>query len=195
MERLAHNGTWQAPTLVVLRSIASLDDSRFTDDPRVRYMPAGVLKSWDWRNDFRFRSRTPEDWAIAKRLYKRNVEILGAMHRAKVPILAGTDTLNPYAFPGFGLHDELSLLVDAGLSPADALRAATLNPAAFRNAADSGAVETGKRADLVLLDGNPLESIGNIRKIRAVVLNGRFYDRAALDGLLAAALRRAKSPR
>jgi amidohydrolase family protein len=195
MARLARNRTWQTPTLVVLRSMAWLDDERFTADPRVRYMPPGVTKSWDWHNDFRLRSRTPEDWAAAKRLYRRNVEIVGAIHRAGVPILAGTDTLNPYAFPGFSLHDELSLLVEAGLSPAEALRTATLNPAEFLGSDDSGTVETGKRADLVLLDANPLEKIGNTRTVRAVVLNGRLLDRAALDALIAESQQKAHSRR
>lgn len=185
MARLAKNGTWQTPTLVVLRSLSSLDDERFTADPRVRYMPPDVTKSWDWRNDFRLRSRTPQDWASARKLYRRNLEIVGAMQRAGVPILAGTDTLNPFCFPGFSLHDELSLLVEAGLSPADALRAATLNPASFLGAADWGTIEAGRRADLVLLDANPLEKIGNTRTIRAVVLDGRLLDRAALDHMLA----------
>jgi len=183
--RLAKNGTWQTPTLTVLRSMSSLDDDRFTADPRVRYMPPGVTKSWNWREDFRLRSRKPEDWASARKLYRRSLEIVGAMQRAGVPILAGTDTLNPFCFPGFSLHDELSLLVEAGLSPADALRAATLNPASFLGATDWGAVEAGRRADLVLLDANPLEKIGNTRTIRAVVLDGRLLDRAALDHMLA----------
>jgi len=110
LARLARNHTWQVPTLVELRAMAMLDDDRFTADPRVRYMPAEITRSWNWREDFRLRSRTPEDWSNAKRLYRRNLEIVGLMHRAGVPLLAGTDVLNPFAFPGFSLHDELALL-------------------------------------------------------------------------------------
>jgi imidazolonepropionase-like amidohydrolase len=194
--RLARNQTWQVPTLVVLRSFASMNDDRLAADPRLRYMPEEVRKSWDWRSDFRLRDRTPEDWAMGKRMNRRAVSIVGAMHRAGVPILAGTDVLNPFTFPGFSLHDELALLVEAGLSPAEALRAATLNPAIFLHEADSlGTVETGKRAELVLLDANPLKDIHNTQKIHAVVLNGRYYDRAMLDSLIKNAERTANPPR
>ena len=105
-----------------------------------------------------------------------------------MPILAGTDAapvLAPLA-PGFALHDELALLVDAGLTPLEALRAATLNPARYLNATDSlGTVAEDKLADLVLLDADPLLDIANVTKIRAVVANGRYFDRVTLDALVA----------
>jgi imidazolonepropionase-like amidohydrolase len=110
------------------------------------------------------------------------------MQRAGVPILAGTDEGDPYVFAGFSLHDELALLVQAGLTPLEALRTATLNPAAFLKATDSlGTIEPGKLADLVLLEGDPLANIRNTAKVRAVVANGRYLDRGALDALLATA--------
>jgi imidazolonepropionase-like amidohydrolase len=192
-EKLVRNRTWQCATLTVLRSMAYLNDEKFTNDPRLRYMPADMVKQWDWKNDFRFRARTPEDWENGRKSYALGRENVGRMHRAGVPFLAGTDFLNPYTFPGFSLHDELVLLTESGLSPADALRAATLNPAVFMNATDSlGTVEPGKRADLVLLDANPLADIRNTQKIRAVVLNGHYYDRAALDALMAASEKKAR---
>jgi hypothetical protein len=108
------------------------------------------------------------------------------MHRAGVRMLAGSDSGVPGVFWGIGLHQEMELLVSAGLSEADVLRAATLGPAEFLAGTDSlGTVEAGKLADLVLLDANPLTDISNTQRISAVVLNGRYLDRDALDAMLA----------
>ena len=184
--KLKKNQTWQCPTLTVLRSTAFLDDPSFTNDSRLKYMPRDIRASWDPKTDFRLKTRTAEDWARSKKVFSKDAEIVGAMQRAGVKILAGTDTLNPYCFPGFSLHDELGLLVKAGLSPMDALQAATLNPARFMGKEkDFGTVETGKIADLVLLDANPLNDIANTKRIDAVVLGGKFFPRASLDGMLA----------
>jgi hypothetical protein len=191
--RLKRNHTWQVPTFTVLRSMAWMNDSTFTADARVKYMPEQVAGGWNPKKDVRFRARSAEDWDNGRKMFALNMQIVGAMNKAGVPIMAGTDMLNPYTFPGFSLHDELGLLNQAGLSPAEALRAATLNPAIFMNATDSlGTVEKGKRADLVLLDANPLDDIHNTQKINAVVLNGRLYDRAALDALMADEQKRAR---
>jgi predicted amidohydrolase YtcJ len=101
-------------------------------------------------------------------------------------LLAATDVDIPLGVPGLSLHEELATLVEAGLTPLEALRAATLDPARVLGLADSlGKVESGKLADLVLLDANPLEDIRNTRRIRAVVADGRLYRRADLDRLLA----------
>jgi hypothetical protein len=116
----------------------------------------------------------------------KNTEIL---KEAGVPILAGTDLGNPFLVPGASLHEELRLLVDeAGLSPLEALRAATIAPARTFGLADSlGTVAEGHLADLVLLTANPLEDIGAVDSIDAVVLNGRYLDRSVLDEMLAEA--------
>src|SRR5215471_11555980 len=166
-ERFVKNGTWQCPTLTVLRSSAYLDDKDFRDDRRVRYMPAQVRQRWERREESRSGNRNaPSNDALAKTIYSRYLEIVGAMNKAGVPILAGTDTGNPYCFPGFSLHDELALLVEAGLTPIEALTAATLSPAKFLGLEGSlGTVEKNKLADLVLLDANPLDNIRNTTKI------------------------------
>jgi imidazolonepropionase-like amidohydrolase len=107
------------------------------------------------------------------------------MYRAGVSIIAGTDVMNPFCFPGFSLHDELALLVEAGLPPMAALQAATSNAARFMGQLDRrGTIETNKVADLVLLDKNPLADIHNTRSIQAIVLNGKLMPRASLDAML-----------
>ena len=184
--KFVKNGTWMSPTLVVLRSMSSLDDATFTSDPRVKYMPKNIRDGWNPASDPRNATKTAADYAIERRVYKKNLEVLGAMHKAGVRIIAGTDALNPFAFPGFSLHDELGLLVDAGLSRADALWTATINPAIYMGTEKtSGTIETGTNADLVLLDANPLDDIANTKRIAAVVARGRFLDRAALDAIFA----------
>jgi imidazolonepropionase-like amidohydrolase len=183
--RLKRNHTWQCPTLTVLRSGAFINDPNFRNDARLKYMPTGLITGWDPSNDFRFKERTAEDVDLARLVYKKQIDLVGMMHRAGVEFLAGTDVENPYCFPGFSLHDELALLVQAGLSPMEALQSATLNPARFLGKQkELGTVEKGKIADLVLLEANPLEDIRNTTKINSVVLNGRLLERKALDQLL-----------
>ncbi|HEX2455263.1 MAG TPA: amidohydrolase family protein [Vicinamibacterales bacterium] len=183
--RFVRNGTWMCPTLVVLRSGASLDDPSFVADPRLKYMPPGIRTSWDPANAPLFKTKTAADYEVGRRTLRKQYEVVGAMNRAGVRIIAGTDVLNPFVFPGFSLHDELALLVEAGMTPAQALRAATGGAAEFMGRNDVGIVKRGNLADLVLLDANPLENIRNTTRIAAVVANGRLYDRTALDRLLA----------
>ena len=111
------------------------------------------------------------------------------MHRAGVQFLAGTDTslTNP-VIPGVGLHRELALLVESGLTPLEALATATKNPAQYFGVLNQlGTVEAGKVADLVLLDANPLADIHNTQKIRSVIMRGRYFSRSDLDAMLARA--------
>ena len=97
---------------------------------------------------------------------------------ARVPILAGTDAPGPYVIAGFGLHDELALLVKAGLTPMQALQAATRNPAEYLGELDmQGTVQPGKIANLILLDADPLKNIKNTTRINAVIQNGRYLSR------------------
>jgi imidazolonepropionase-like amidohydrolase len=182
--RFVKNGTWQCPTLTVQRSSAYQDDPNFKNDERLRFIPRQILEKWDNQ----MANRRAGFYANAKRQFQKEVEVVGDMNRAGVLLLAGTDTGNPFCFPGFSLHDELALLVKAGLTPTESLRAATLNPAKFFGLDQTlGTIEQGKLADLVLLEANPLEDIRNTQKIDAVIRNGRFYDRKALDKMLAQA--------
>lgn len=179
------NHTWQCPTLIMRHNYALLNDVSFTSDPRLKYVKPS------WRARWLRMTREAETWMTEEATRRRETirredSLVGQMQRAGIGILAGTDDGNPYVFPGFSLHDELALLVGAGLTPMQALQAATLNPAKFLNKLNSlGTVEEGKLADLVLLDANPLNDIRNTKKIDAVIVRGRFLDRRALDGMLA----------
>src|SRR5262249_55626117 len=113
-------------------------------------------------------------------------ELVGLMHRTGVMLLAGTDAMDAYVLPGPGLHKELELMVEAGLTPLEALRTATRNPAQFMNKLDTlGTIERGKIADLVLLDADPLQQIGSTRKVSAVIAGGKLLSQAQRQGLLA----------
>ena len=111
--------------------------------------------------------------------------LVNLMHESGVPIGAGTDTPIGFAAPGYSLHSELEMLVRAGLSPMEALRAATVRPAEFFGLeGEMGTIEPGRLADLVLLSGNPLDDITLTRSVQAVVTKGQLLNRAALDALV-----------
>jgi imidazolonepropionase-like amidohydrolase len=152
------------------------------DDPRLKYISPYIRQTM-WAPAAR--TPSPAQQELQRKVFERRLELVGEMHRAGVPILAGSDVLNPYCFPGFSLHDELQWLVKAGLSPMAALQAATRNAAAYLELRDVGTVEAGKVADLVLLDANPLEDIRNTQRITAVITRGKVRLRDELDRMLA----------
>jgi len=133
---------------------------------------------------------------IRQHFVQMELDMTLAMFRAGVPFMAGTDTAaGVHIFPGFSLHDELALFVRAGLTPLEALQTATRNPAVFLGRlGEIGTVEKGKLADLVLLDASPLEDIGNTRRIRAVILAGRYFPRRDLDRMLREVAQAAAEP-
>ncbi|KGM55292.1 amidohydrolase [Lysobacter daejeonensis GH1-9] len=184
--RLAAHGTAVTPTLNGSRVVAYLDRDDHKRDSYLQYIGPGLQATYAWRVE---RAGKDDAAAIARRhaRYERSAAILPLLQQAGVTVLAGTDAgfLNSFNYPGIGLHDELALFVHHGLTPLQALQAATVNGARFlKQDAENGSVAAGKRANLVLLDANPLQDIAATRRIRAVVLEGRVYERAALDAML-----------
>jgi imidazolonepropionase-like amidohydrolase len=180
------NGTWQCPTLIMRHNYSFLNDVSFADDPRLKYVEASRRKRWLNYMSSESGKLSAGEWSRRQEGFRREEGLVGKMMKAGVGILAGTDNNNPYCLPGFSIHDELALLVEAGLTPAEALKAATLNPAKFLNLLDKlGTVEAGKTADMVVLDADPLEDIRNTKKVDAVVIGGRFLNRGTLDKMLA----------
>jgi imidazolonepropionase-like amidohydrolase len=180
---LAKTRQVQVPTLVL--PWVEAQPVAFTPaDPRWAYLRPDERTRWQRATA----AITPAEHAVASRRWGVASKIAASLDRAGVPMLAGTDAPMPGVYPGFALHDELERLVDAGLTPGEALRAATLAPAKFFGIErEAGTVATGKRADLVLLDADPLRDVRNTRRIDAVVLDGRLLDRTAIDALLAKA--------
>jgi hypothetical protein len=181
--QLSDNNTYQVPTLIWTQSESKMDDATTASDPRLQYVPRSVRKQWERQKQEA--QDSPQDLADAKKLLVRYLGLVGAMHKAGVRFMAGTDGPDPYVFPGFSLHDELELLVMSGFSPAQALQSATFYPALFMAKLDQyGVIDKGRQADMVVLDGNPVVDIRNTRKIDAVVLGGRYYSREELNAML-----------
>ncbi|HYN25236.1 MAG TPA: amidohydrolase family protein [Pyrinomonadaceae bacterium] len=186
--RFVKNRTVVDATLIAFRSYVEALDPSSPPDPRSRYVALSLKKEWQKLA----KPISAEQLADLKATFAELREVVRQMNRSGVTLVAGSDIAGPRV-PGFGLHDELVLLVDAGLTPIQALQAATLTPAKILNKGnDLGSIETGKIADLVLLDENPLDNIRNTQRIGAVIVNGKLLDRAALDRLLAEAERAAQ---
>jgi imidazolonepropionase-like amidohydrolase len=172
--RFVKNHTVVDPTLAAW---APVTDPAAKDDPRLRYVAASAKKI------------APPPMSAEELQGMRDTvaefrEVVRQMHKDGVTLVTGTD-IAATRIPGFTLHAELANLVECGLTPLEALRAATLTPAIVTHRAnDLGTIETGKIADLVLLDANPLDDIRNTEKIRAVIVGGRLFRRADLDALL-----------
>jgi imidazolonepropionase-like amidohydrolase len=190
VRRTATAGSWNCVTLFVASRFAPLEESRrWLERPELRFLPPLLRASWDPTRDFRMKDHTPDDWAASRRGDERRLRLTAALHAAGAGILLGTDTPNPFVVPGFSIHEELALLVGAGLTPYEALRAGTADAAAYLHA-DFGVVAAGRRADLLLLEANPLDDVTNMKKLAGVMLAGRWLPRAELDARLEAIAKR-----
>ncbi len=182
---LAKSSMWLCPTLTVNRAMSYLNDSIFINDNRIAYLPEYIINIWNQKMNPYSKSQIDNFANSARVRYLFELSLIGKMNEKGVKFIAGTDFPNPYVFPGFSLHDELSLMVKGGMPTLDALRSATINPAIFMNKkADFGSVEVGKLASLVVLNKNPLENIENTKTIESVIVRGKVYNRKALDLML-----------
>lgn len=184
--KLLANRTWQVPTLPLLIELAFRTPATDrANDPNLKYVPPDLRKIWKQGRAESFANKTTGDFLLRAKLVEASLKAVGDMHAAGIPILAGTDSTAPNLVPGFALHDSVADLVQAGLTPMQALQAATSKPAEFLGrSSEQGTIAPGQRADLILLDANPLEDIHNTEKIQAVILKGKYLDRNALDALL-----------
>lgn len=179
-ERLAQRRVWQTPTLAFMRSVMTINTSpQEAAEHHIEYASPNLKTLW--ADNQRASNVSPERIRAFLALADASRHVVHDMHQAGVGILAGCDGL----VPGFCLHDELVLMVHAGLSPLAALQTATINPARYLGLEGSlGSVQRGMVADLVLLEADPLQDIANIRRISAVVLAGTLRTRPDLDVIL-----------
>lgn len=188
---MKQSGTWYVPTHLTRRVDAYGDDALILEDPILRYLHP--LMKWQWLEDVNkviSEAPSPEARQTYRDFYHKGLELTGAAHRAGVKVLVGTD----YIVAGITVHNELEQLVMAGLSPIDALRAATVLPAEYFDLQkEYGGVAAGMTADLILLNKNPFDDIRNTLSIEAVVFNGNLYDRNKLNEISDAVESRAKS--
>lgn len=186
--RFVKNGTWQAPTLIRLRTAASSDAQQYRADPNLAYVDKPTRALWE-QLARQYQEKVPAPAASTfRQYYGLQKKVVGLMARSGVKLLAGSDLGGIWVVPGVSLHQEFAELAAAGLSPLQILQATTLNGAEFlHREADMGTVEQGKNADLVLLEANPLADAANLSKIAGVMLKGRYLDKDALARMKAAA--------
>ena len=180
------NGTWLTPTLTVIERMAeqstSLDSVQYLKS--FRFVHPLMQSKWLTSNK-NWKNRSPEYTAYLKKIAEYNKVLVQEFKSAGVPIVAGTDAGSSGVVWGFSLHDELELLVEAGLTTEEVLASATVLPATWLGIADKiGTIETGKFADLLLLDENPIEDIRNTRKIYGVFADGRWYEKRKINRTL-----------
>ncbi|HTD03255.1 amidohydrolase family protein [Undibacterium sp.] len=184
---MAAHGTAVVPTLSVIRITSYLDQDDHHDDAYLQYIGKGLRKTYEWRVQ-RAAQDSPEAIAQRHASFEKAAALLPMLQQEGVSIIAGTDAgfLNSFDYPGKALHDEIALYVNYGLTPQQALQSAVINGPRFLGKLDAyGGIAAGKKADILVLDANPLQDIAATRKIRAVVSKGKLLDRARLDKMLA----------
>jgi imidazolonepropionase-like amidohydrolase len=179
--RFVQNGTWNVPTLVRLRTQYLADSPEYQTDPSLRSMSPEAVKQWREVTG-RFEKLPPSMRATLREAYSRDLALTKLLDHAGVSMMAGTD--DGGQVPGQSLHHEFDELHKAGLSPLKILQMTTLKPAEFLGQTTTmGTIDIGKNADMILLDGNPIESVQNLHRIHGLVRAGFYYSNADLNAL------------
>ncbi|WP_396624113.1 amidohydrolase family protein [Luteitalea sp.] len=188
IDEFRRRGTWQTPTLAVRRARAFSNEASYVDDPRLATVPRALREQWLATRRARVARLGAAGYARMRTEYAHEEALARRLHDRGVLMLAGSDAGADFSHWGSGLHDELAALVTAGLTPLQALRLATTEPATFLGRASRmGHVGAGAQADLVLLDGNPLDDVRALARVHAVIAAGQWLDRPRLDAMIAGA--------
>lgn len=180
--------TWNCPTLTVIRNLGMMEDPAALEArPEMRFVAPSMRSMWSPKRDFRFQNMDETGFESLRQRFGNMLLLTRRLHERGGRLLLGTDTPNPFVVPGFSIHDELALFVEAGLTPYEALRTGTVNAAeALDQPGAFGVVRVGARADLLLLEKNPLEDVAHVKRPLGVCVRGRWFDRETLDGRLEA---------
>lgn len=176
VDRTVESGTWNVPTLSLIEHLASPEPAEeMIQRPEMKYMPRDVLEDWvKFKNDYSQREDfQPDD---TKALVELRRELTKELHDTGAQIALGSDAPQFFNVPGFSIHREMEMMVNTGLTPYEVLVTGTRNPAFyFETPEEFGTIETGKRADLVLLNEDPMGDISNAAKIAGVMVRGKWY--------------------
>jgi len=176
-------GTWVVPTETLVEQLVNeVPASELGSRAEMQYVPGATIDSWA-----QAKQRQQQERGFSREVAERAIHLrralIRALHDAGAGLLLGSDAPQVFNVPGFSLHRELELMVAAGLTPFEALRTGTASAAQFLGL-ETGVIATGREADLVLLDANPLDDITSTRRIHGVMARGRWYPAAELDALL-----------
>ncbi|MES2755979.1 MAG: amidohydrolase family protein [Pseudomonadota bacterium] len=176
------NNTWQVPTLIRVRTMAFNTGAGYRNDPNLVYVGKTTRALWQQLSAMYETGIIPSAAAMQRQYYDLQVKSVALFKRLGVKTLVGTDAGGIWLVPGVSYHQEFRELANAGMTPFEILQAATLNGAQYLGRESTmGSVETGKKADLVLLDANPLDDVANLAKVAGVVLGGQYFAKPALD--------------
>ena len=175
---IAHH-TFLCPTLIIYQLKTKIRDSSIVNQDYSKYIPPALMSEWQitWKKRIS-RNSNPGDLDKLDSVWDMQKKLVGHLHRMGVLILGGTDFAGmPYVYPGISLHQELKLLVEAGLTNEEALKTVTINPAMYmEEQGHYGSVSVGKFADLIILEGNPLLRIENLKAPKYVIFKGRIFE-------------------